>query len=249
MSEGKTKISVTISGSFNKDLDEIQKKVHHFQREGVEVISPKLSRAVSIHGGFVKLEDDRGTPSEIESRHLKAISRSDFLYVVNPGGYIGRSVAFEIGYALSKNIPVYSLEKPEDVTLSSFVKPKKRIKTIKRELSARRHEIFTRNQFTLKELQDYVHNMTELRGFEREKIEHAMLLLVEEVGELAKATRNLLGIRSSRKRDLRKNVREELADCQIYLLDIANLANVDLENAVREKERHNSRRKWRYGKV
>ena len=249
MNKDKRKISVTISGSFNKDLDAIQKKIHQFQQEGVEVLSPKKSRAVSIHGGFVKLEDDKGTPSEIESRHLEAISRSDFLYVVNPGGYIGRSAAFEIGYALSQNIPVYSLEKPEDVTLSFFVKPKRRIKTIKRELNARRHKMFTRKQLTLKELQDYVHDMTELRGFERETIEHAMLLLVEEVGELAKATRNLLGIRSSRKRDLRKNVREELADCLIYLLDIANLANVDLENAVREKERRNSRRKWRYGKV
>lgn len=247
MNEGKMKISATISGSFNKDLEEIRKKVHQFQREGVEVLSPKLSMVVSLHEGFVKLEGDKGAPGEIESRHLEAISRSDFLYIVNPGGYIGRSVAFEIGYALSKNVPVYSLEKLEDVVLSFFVKPKKRINTIKRELSVKRDKIFIRKHFTLRELQDYIHDIIKLRGFEKETIEDVILLLVEEVGELAKATRIFLGIRSSRKRDLYKNVGEELADCMIYLIDIANLANIDLENAFREKERHNSRRKWRYG--
>jgi NTP pyrophosphatase (non-canonical NTP hydrolase)/nucleoside 2-deoxyribosyltransferase len=249
MKERKAKISATISGSFNKDLNEIQNKIHQFQQEGIEILSPKLSRAVSVQGGFVKLEEDKGTPGKIESRHLEAISRSDFLYIVNPGGYIGRSVAFEIGYASSKGIPVYSLEKPEDIPLSFFVKPKKRIETIKRELSVRRHKIPRWKHLTLKWLQDYVQSIIKLRGFGRETIEDAMLLLVEEVGELAKAVRNLLGLRSSRKRDLQKNVREELADCLIYLLDIANLANIDLEDAFREKERHNSRRKWRYGDV
>ena len=249
MHADKPKISATISGSFKRDLDEIRKKIHEFQQEGVDVLSPKSSRAVSLNGEFVKLEEDKGTPGEIESRHLEAISRSDFLYIVNPGGYIGRSVAFEIGYALSRNIPIYSLEKPEDVALSFFVKSKKRINTIKREVNVKRHKIYSRKNLTLKEIQDYVRYMTKLRGFDRETIEDAMLLLVEEVGELAKATRNFLGLKSSRQRDLSKNVREELTDCLVYLLDIANLANVDIENAFREKERHNSRRKWRYRKA
>ena len=246
MNEGKVEISATISGSFNKHLDTIQKKALQFRQKGIEVLSPKLTGPVSLSGGFIRLADDEGTPAEIESRHLAAILRSDFLYVINPGGYIGRSVAFEIGYALSKNIPIYSLEIPEDVVLSFFINPAKRIETIKREISTRRHRIFTRKHLTVKELQDYTHDMTKLRGFENETIGDALLLLVEEVGELAKATRNLLGLKSSRKRDLNKDVREELADCLIYLLDIANLASVDLEKAFREKEKHNSRRKWRY---
>lgn len=249
MKESRPKISASISGSFRRDLAGIQERIHQFQQKGVEVLSPKLSKAVSQQGEFVRLQEDKGTPGEIESKHLKAISQSDFLYVVNPGGYIGRSVAFEIGYALSKGIPVYSLEEPEDVALSSFVKPRKHIETIKREVSVSRHKIYTREYLTLKEIQNYVHRMTKLRGFETETIEHAMLLLVEEVGELAKATRNLLGLKSSRQRDLRKNVKEELADCLIYLFDIANLADVDLEDAIREKERRSSWRKWRYGKV
>ena len=247
MNKGETGISATISGSFNRDLSEIQKKIHQFQQEGIEVLSPKLSRVVSTQKGFVKLEEDKGTQGEIESRHLRAISRSHFLYIVNPGGYIGKSVAFEIGYALSKNIPVYSLKDPKDVVFSFFVK-QKGVKAIKRELSSKRRMIFNRKHLGLQDLQDYVHEMAVLRGFERETIEDAMLLLVEEIGELAKATRNLLGLKTSRKSDLRTNIKQELADCLIYLLDIANLAHIDLEEALREKERHNSRRVWRYGK-
>lgn len=246
MNEDKIEISATISGSFKRDLDRIQKKAMQFHKNGIKVLSPKLSEPVSLHEDFIRLKDDDGTPFEIELNHLEAILRSDFLYVINPEGYIGRSVAFEIGYALSKNIPIYALEKPEDIALASFVKPSKRIETIKREIHSKRHRIFTRRHLTLKELQDYVQDMIRLRGFEEESIGDALLLLVEEVGELAKAIRNLLGLKFSRKRDLRKNVKEELADCLIYLLDVANLAKIDLEKAFQEKERHSSRRNWRY---
>jgi len=249
MKESRPGISASISGSFKRDLAEIQERIHQFQRKGVNVLSPKPSKAVSLEGEFVRLQEDKGTPGEIESRHLEAISRSDFLYVVNPRGYIGRSVALEIGYALSRSIPVYSLEEPEDVAFSPFVKSNKPVGTIKREVRIDRRKIYRRKYLTLREIQDYVRRMTRMRGFDSETIEHAMLLLVEEVGELAKATRNLLGLKSSRQQDLRKNVKEELADCLIYLFDIANLAVVDLEDAFREKERRSSWRKWRYGKV
>jgi NTP pyrophosphatase (non-canonical NTP hydrolase) len=249
MSYTERKLSATISGSFNKDFVKIQKKVRQFQNEGIEVLAPPLSKIVGNHEGFVTLEHNKGAPHEIESDYLDAISRSDFLYVVNSRGYIGRSVALEIGYAVSKGIPIYSMEKPKDITLSFFVKPKKSIKAIKRELTAKPHKIFSKTQRTLKELQEYVDYTVKIRGFEKETIEHAMLLLVEEVGELAKATRNLLGIKSSRKADLQKNVRAELADCLIYLLDISNLAKVDLEHAFLEKEKRNHRRKWHYGTV
>jgi NTP pyrophosphatase (non-canonical NTP hydrolase) len=248
MNEGQMEISATISGSFNKDLDEIRKKVQQFQQKGVKILSPKLSKVVSRRKGFVRLEEDKGTPGEIESKHLHAILQSDFLYVVNPGGHIGTSVAFEAGYALSKNIPVYSLETPEDVALSSLIESRKRIDTIKREITARRHRIFDRDHLTLKELQDYVYDVTKSRGFEKETIEDALLLLVEEMGELAKAVRNFVGLKSSRKSDLQKNIRYELTDCLVYLLDIANLAKIDVETAFQEKERHNHRRKWRYTK-
>lgn len=248
MNKLEVKISATISGSFNKHLDQIQKKTLEFQREGIEVLSPKLSRSISCEDNFVRLETDEGTPKEIEFKHLEAISRSDFLYVVNPRGYIGKSVTLEIGYALSRNIPIFSLEKPEDNVLSFFVKPEKSIKIMKRLLITKRSETsFTKKSATLIELQNYVRDMVKRRGFEKETIEDVLLLLIEEIGELARAIRNLMGLKVSRKiEDVYKNLSEELADCLIYLLDIANLADVNLEDALREKEKHNSARKWRF---
>lgn len=246
MSTSNTKLSVTVSGSFNKDFGKIQKKVRQFQDEGIEVLAPPISKIVGNKDGFVTLESDKGVPHQIESEYLEAISRSDFLYVVNTNGYIGRSVSLEIGYAISKGIPVYSMEKPEDIVFSFFVKHNKRIKTIKNELKSKRYCFFNKTNHTLTELQDYVDYVVKKRGFENETIEDVMLLLVEEVGELAKATRNYLGIKTSRKKDLLINLRAELADCLIYILDLSNLAKVDLEQAFLEKERHNYRRKWNY---
>jgi NTP pyrophosphatase (non-canonical NTP hydrolase) len=247
MGKAKAKISATISGSFNKHLDKIQDKIRELQGEGIEVLSPKLSRPFSCEGRFVRLETDKGTPGEIEFGHLEGIARSDFLYVVNPGGYVGKSVALEIGYALSRGIPVYSLEKPEDFVLSFFVKPERSVKIIKRLFIARRNEIsFPKKSLTMTDIQNYVRDMVERRGFEKETIEDVLLLMVEEIGELARAIRDLKGLKVSDKReDVRKNLKEELADCLIYLLDIANLARVSLEDALREKEKLNSARKWR----
>lgn len=250
MSRNETNISATISGSFNKHFEQIRRKILEFEQEGIRVLSPKPSRPVSRTERFVVLESDRGTPAKIESKHLEAISRSDFLYIVNPGGYIGKSVTLEAGYALSKDIPVYSLEPPEDSILSFFIKPEKSIKAIKRSVEICKRErnkaFLTKKALALAELQDYVRFTVRRRGFEKETIKDVLVLFVEEVGELARAVRSLTGLKVSRKHaDSYKILRQELADCLIYLLDIANLANIDLENALREKERIDSRRKWR----
>lgn len=246
MGEVKEKFSVTISGSFNKHLDQIQKKILEFQKERFEVLSPAISPAISRKNGFVRLETDRGTPGEIELKHLEAISRSDLLYVINPKGYIGKSVALEIGYAISRDTPVYSLEKPNDTVFLPFVKSEKSVKILKQLLTTQRNAIkFIKKSPSLTDLQNYVYNMVKRRGFEEETVQDVLLLFMEEVGELASAIRHLTGLKVSRKRkDLYKSLRGELADCLIYLLDIANLMNINLEDALREKEKINSARKW-----
>ena len=42
---------------------------------------------------------------------------------------------------------------------------------------------------TLGEVQEYIRKVIEIRGFSNQSIEQAMLLLTEEIGELAKAIR------------------------------------------------------------
>ncbi|OJI06926.1 hypothetical protein BK004_02190, partial [bacterium CG10_46_32] len=71
-------------------------------------------------------------------------------------------------------------------------------------------------------------------------------LMVEEVGELAKALRKYLGLKSDEDRKDRYPALEgELADVFIYLLDLANLLNISLFHALHEKERENEKRSWK----
>ena len=38
---------------------------------------------------------------------IEKIDEADFVYVVNPGGYVGRSVCVDIGYAYARKKPIY----------------------------------------------------------------------------------------------------------------------------------------------
>ena len=41
--------------------------------------------------------------------------KSHFIYLVNPGGYIGLSAAFEVGYCAAHGIDVYAMEPSEEL--------------------------------------------------------------------------------------------------------------------------------------
>jgi NTP pyrophosphatase (non-canonical NTP hydrolase) len=94
------------------------------------------------------------------------------------------------------------------------------------------------------EIQKYIKDMKKDRKFDGVTIEREMMLFVEEIGELAKAIRkNTNGcLDVAKKYDT--NVEEELADCFIYLLNIANMNNVDIFKAFKDKERKNCDRIW-----
>lgn len=241
-------IYATVSGSFNRFLPQIQETVIELSNLGITVLSPRISRPVSQIGGFVMLEKDKGMPGEIERNHLKAISKSDFLYIVNPEGYVGRSVALEIGLALSKGIPIYSAEPPKDEVFSTFLVPGIPLSHLKNRITRlknKRAKIPLKPSPTLTELQKYVADIVKTRGFSEESLTDVALLLVEEVGELARAIRVETGLKLPLERlKSVKSLDSELADCLVYLIDLANLSNIDLEQALREKEALNAQRKW-----
>ena len=101
-------------------------------------------------------------------------------------------------------------------------------------------------KMTLTEVQDFFSEMLLLRGFNDDSIEEKMLLLIEEVGELAKALRKE---QSGLQIDYNKienydTVRSELADVLIVLISISNLVDINLYEALYEKEKNNIDRKW-----
>ena len=97
---------------------------------------------------------------------------------------------------------------------------------------------------TLRELQDYVWQANIDRGFNLEDPAKKLVMLMEEVGELAKAIRKQSGMKftaTTKKTD----IEEELADVQIVLLGLASMVKVDLVKAVADKEAKNRERSWK----
>ncbi len=99
---------------------------------------------------------------------------------------------------------------------------------------------------SLAQLQNYMRRMTKERGFLQESPRDTLLLMVEEVGELARALRKHIGIGvDCAKVSSYGELEHELADVLIVLLVLANSCHVELFDALYEKERINSTRTWR----
>lgn len=95
----------------------------------------------------------------------------------------------------------------------------------------------------LQDFQKYVEDLVKERGFEKENISEIFMLLMEEIGEMAKAARKSSGMKTD-KNSRKPQLELEIADVFIYLLDICNYFNIDLEKAFRDKEEINKKRIW-----
>lgn len=99
---------------------------------------------------------------------------------------------------------------------------------------------------TLMQIQQYIQNENELRGFTEQPIQDTMLLLTEEVGELAKAIRKQstdMRIDANKSQNY-DTIQSEVADVFYVLCSICNKVNVDLFQAIKEKEKENVKRTW-----
>lgn len=97
---------------------------------------------------------------------------------------------------------------------------------------------------TLADIQKYVVELEQERGFYNQTLLQKCLMLGEEVGELFKAIRKQEGIAID-KNSKYTSVAEEMADILIFLSCIANRYGIDLEMAFREKEEINKKRIWK----
>lgn len=76
-----------------------------------------------------------------------------------------------------------------------------------------------------------------------------VMLLVEEVGEVAKEIRRYENAQNNFEKQeafatARDHLREELADCLAYIVKLANYTEIDLEEAYVAKMRYNIDRVW-----
>lgn len=109
---GKYKV-ITLCGStrFKDAFTEAQKRL---TMEGNIVISVGLFG----HSGDDEVWEnmDEGTLTKtkemLDDMHKRKIDMADEIFVINVGGYIGKSTRSEIEYALEKGLPIQYLEEP-----------------------------------------------------------------------------------------------------------------------------------------
>ena len=85
--------------------------------------------------------------------------------------------------------------------------------------------------------------MVKERGFDKETVPEMFMLFQEECGEMAKAARKVQNMKTDNNSEVFK-LEHEIADVFIYLLDICNHFEVDLEKAFKDKEEINKKRSW-----
>jgi len=81
---------------------------------GLEALFPNLDYAVA------KEDLTEEMMQKLCRDEFEAIDRSNALYVLNPGGYIGTLVKVEIGYALGRRKPVYFSETANSLDLDAL---------------------------------------------------------------------------------------------------------------------------------
>jgi len=98
---------------------------------------------------------------------------------------------------------------------------------------------------TLSDFQNYIKQVGIERGWNKNNQLEIFLLFSEEIGELAKAIRNKMGLYTEKNKKIKEfELEDEFADVFNYLIDLANIMNVDLEAAIRRKEEINAKRDW-----
>lgn len=106
-------LSCVISGSFDKAKPEIDQAIDTFTELGVKVLAPEkgwlyLPRSRRPLGFRPLPSEAEKTIKQIEDEFLQNLGNSDFLYLIDPNGYLGSSAALEVGYAVASKIPIYA---------------------------------------------------------------------------------------------------------------------------------------------
>ena len=81
----------------------------------IEKLEAKL-REENIEYCISKKMDSRGILGCLEK-----IDEADVVYVVNPGGYVGKSVCVDIGYAHARNKPIYVMYSVDDPPVMNMI--------------------------------------------------------------------------------------------------------------------------------
>ncbi len=137
MKSNQNKCQCLIIGSFRKHYPEIVETIKYFHANDIEVLSPKISTILNPENEFVVFDYDPRDADvrQIEDKVLKKMHNADFVYIVNPDGYIGQSTSFEIGYCHGKNLKIFAMNDSSELCskyIHAVLKPHEVIKELRK---------------------------------------------------------------------------------------------------------------------
>lgn len=88
---------------------------------------------------------------------------------------------------------------------------------------------------TLAECQAFVDAMKKAKGWDANSVRDEFFLMVEEVGEVANCLRHLTWPSSKDQAAVKANLAGELTDVMNFVLSIAEMSGIDMEQAFRDK--------------
>lgn len=113
---------IAILGSFGKHYNLIVEIAKKFIDNGFEILVPNLNGIKKSDQSFLLLEgDESNDPKELENEYIKNCLRADLVYVCDKDGYIGTTVAFELGMLSCYNQEIFFMEKPSDKLFVSMI--------------------------------------------------------------------------------------------------------------------------------
>lgn len=109
--------NVALIGSFRQHYDAVLEVYSTFRYAGLSVTTPK-GTPINKHGiPFVRFESDptHWSDAMVQVVALHRILAADFVYVVAPNGYVGRTTCYEIGRIIHARQPLYFSSIPNDL--------------------------------------------------------------------------------------------------------------------------------------
>lgn len=105
--------NITLSLSL-RFAEHVQEMIRKIQKKGYNLAYPQLEFAENS-------SLDEQTKKQLVLNFFPKIDNCDYLYVFNPEGYIGISVAAEIGYAFAKKKKIIAKELPQDLGIRALI--------------------------------------------------------------------------------------------------------------------------------
>jgi len=101
---------------------------------------------------------------------------------------------------------------------------------------------------SLQQIQKIREEMWRALEFDDETAQETILLLTEEVGELAKAVRKQSGLKCDLNKNNYSSIADEVADCFNLLLDLCTIQGIDIFEAFKNKNTKHLNRVWEKAK-